>query len=560
MERPQTRQQARGPRGRAALRPPPLRSPRQPWESAHLDGLHPQRAPGAPVAQLALGQREGGGEARHLAVEESEVTEAGPPSAREPLSVIASMVMAAPSCAALRAAVPQAPHVARHVRRALSAQAAATTVTPPPLRVEWASERPVAAATTDPALRRGPPLFSVAPMMEATDTHFRHLCRLMSRHATLWTEMVVESTVNHCPGDAALRHLDYTVVQSPLVLQLGGSNPGALATAAARASQFGYDELNLNCGCPSPRVAGRGCFGAALMTSPDTVAEACAQMRASSGLEVSVKCRTGVDDTDSYAELCRFVETVASRGGVTHFVVHARKALLDGLSPEDNRRIPPLQYERIYALCRDFPELRFTLNGGLRSMAHVHAARAHAQQALGGDGAGLAGVMLGRAAWERPWQVLSDVDRAVYGDPAGNPAASRRAVIQEYCAYADAIRDAEADAHDDGAGGVARFGKGHPRVRALVKPLLNLFTGVPRGKMWRAVLDDALLQHTRLSEDKQRAARVADLINASLRVLSPAALDEPPPVTAPHGDADAMEVLAHGFNQAAMPSPAAVAL
>jgi tRNA-dihydrouridine synthase A len=262
-----------------------------------------------------------------------------------------------------------------------------------------------------------------------------------------------------------------------------------------------------------------------------------------------------VDDTDSYSELCRFVDVVANRGGVRHFVVHARKALLDGLSPEDNRRIPALQYERVYALCRDFPELRFTLNGGLRSMAHVHAARAHARQTLGGDGSGLAGVMLGRAAWERPWEVLSDVDRAVYGATT-NPAASRRAVIQEYCAYADAIRDAEADAHDGGGQGrVARFGRGHPRVRALVKPLLNLFTGVPRGKVWRAVLDDALLQHSRLSEEKQRAARVGDLIGASLRVLSPAALDEPPPATAPHGDADAMEVLAHGFGQAAMPCP-----
>ena len=278
-------------------------------------------------------------------------------------------------------------------------------------------------------------------------------------------------------------------------------------------------------------------------------------MRAASGLDVSVKCRTGVDDTDSYAELCRFIDTVATRGGVTHFIVHARKALLDGLSPEDNRRIPVLQYERVFALCRDFPELRFTLNGGLRSMAHVHAARAHAQHTLGGGGAGLAGCMLGRAAWERPWEVLSDVDRAVYGDPAGTPAASRRAVIQEYCASADAIRDAEADAHeDDAAGGrMARFGRGHPRVRALVKPLLNLFTGVPRGKVWRAVLDDALLQHSRLSEEKQREARVADLLAASLRVLSPAALDEPPPVTAPHGSADPVEVLAHGFSEASMP-------
>jgi len=299
------------------------------------------------------------------------------------------------------------------------------------------------------------------------------------------------------------------------------------------------------------------------MTSPAQVADACAAMRHASGLPVSVKCRIGVDDIDSYDQLCTFVDTVASVGGVTHFVVHARKALLDGLSPEDNRRVPPLHYERVYALCRDFPELQFTLNGGLQSLTHVHAALA-AHTAC--DAPPLVGVMLGRAAWERPWDVLANVDWAVYGDAAGNPATSRRQVIAAYCAYADTIRDAEAKYHDDDASGSdgakSRFGKGHPRVRALVKPMLNLFTGVHRGKMWRAVLDEALLKHSRLSEEQQRETRVTDLVEASLRVLPADALDAPPTVIAVADEedvaaADPRHVLRHGF-AAVAPEPALI--
>jgi tRNA-dihydrouridine synthase A len=360
----------------------------------------------------------------------------------------------------------------------------------------------------------------------------------MSSRAVLYTEMVVESTVNHCsearahagslapplrPSEAQdklLRYLDYPVTQHPLVLQLGGSDARALGSAAVAAARFGYDELNLNCGCPSPRVAGRGAFGAALMTSPSTVGAACAAMRASSGLPVTVKCRTGVDDRDSYEELCDFVETVAGTGGVRHFVVHARKALLDGLSPEENRKVPPLQYSWVYDLATRFPQLQFTLNGGVTDL---RSARAALQ--LGG----LAGVMLGRAAWERPWEVLSDVDRALYGAP--NPCPSRRQLIGMYCAYADAVRESEVAAHADvdGGGGVARFGEGHPRVRALVKPLLNLFAGVPRGKQWRAVLDGLLLKDSRARGGA--ATSVTRLVYESLAVLPDAALDAPPPDT-----------------------------
>ena len=322
-----------------------------------------------------------------------------------------------------------------------------------------------------------------------------------------------------------MRYLDFPTAQHPLVLQLGGSEAASLRSAAAVARRYGYSELNLNCGCPSPKVAGSGCFGAALMATPEAVGDACAAMGDAFGAPATVKCRTGVDDAVSYDLLARFVETVARRGGVRHFIVHARIALLDGLSPEQNRSVPPLRYEMVLALARDFPHLHFTLNGGLRSLpAAAGALRAH-------DGA-LRGAMLGRAVWERPWDVLADVDRCLYG-AAGNPAVSRRQVVEEYVRYAD-------EAQASSRFGIDATGLRYPTTRALVKPLLNLFAGVPRGARWRSALD-TLLQEEGRARGKRRPGAVADVIGRSLHILPPEALDAPPPDLASQADAAAIE-------------------
>jgi tRNA-dihydrouridine synthase A len=352
-------------------------------------------------------------------------------------------------------------------------------------------------------------------MLDVTDAHFRALCRLLSTHAVLWTEMVVDSTVLHCDERKLRRYLDFPLPQHPLVLQLGGSQPAQLAAAARTAAGYGYSELNLNCGCPSPKVAGAGCFGATLMTEPLRVAEACAAMRAASGLPVTVKCRTGVDDADSYEELCAFVAAVAG-GGVSHFVVHARKALLNGLSPADNRRVPPLLYHRVLALTRDFPHLRFTLNGGLASAAHAAAALRLALP--GASRPALAGAMLGRAVWDRPWDVLADVDRGIYGCEA-NPARSRRAVLAAYAAYADEAQGSGRFGRD------AKSGAPYPTTRMLVRPLLNLFAGVKNGGRWRTELDGALLRD---DGSRRGDGAVAAVLAAAAHVLSEEVLDAPP--------------------------------
>ena len=263
-------------------------------------------------------------------------------------------------------------------------------------------------------------------MMDFTDRHLRHMLRLLSRNATLWTEMVTAPTLVHRAADADrwLRlsdaRPDHERGEHPVVLQLGGSDPDELRAASAVAAPFAYDELNLNCGCPSEKVAGRGCFGAALMREPALVAELCDAMREGAGARtpLSVKCRIGVDDDDSYEQLARFVATVTGADArVRHVAVHARKAILGGLSPADNRRIPPLRYDVVERLARDFPHVAFTLNGGVLTYEDVEAHLA----------AGFAGVMVGRQVTARPWY-WAELDTRVFGAAAPPPtAASRRA-------------------------------------------------------------------------------------------------------------------------------------
>ncbi|KAK7401274.1 hypothetical protein VNO78_12632 [Psophocarpus tetragonolobus] len=309
-----------------------------------------------------------------------------------------------------------------------------------------------------------PPLFSVAPMMDWTDHHYRTLARLISKHTWLYTEMLAAETIVYQKGNLD-RFLAYSPDQHPIVLQIGGSNLENLAKATELANAYCYDEINFNCGCPSPRVAGRGCFGVRLMLDPKFVAEAISLIAANTNVPVTVKCRIGVDNHDSYNELCDFVYKVSSLSPAKHFIIHSRKALLKGLNPAENRTIPPLKYEYFYGLLRDFPDLTFTINGGIASI----------DEANGALNAGAHGVMVGRAAYNNPWHILGHVDTAIYGAPRSN--VTRRQVLEKYQVYGDSV--------------LRRYGLG-PTVRDIVKPLLGFFHSAPGNGLWKRKADSAI--------------------------------------------------------------------
>jgi tRNA-dihydrouridine synthase A len=214
------------------------------------------------------------------------------------------------------------------------------------------------------------PLLSVAPMMEWTDVYYRTLARLMTKRTWLYTEMIVDKTLIYKDkgGYSLDKYLYFPEAQHPVVLQLGGNGPSDLAAAVKLANVYGYDEINLNCGCPSPRVSGKGCFGAALMKEPPTVRNIVNSMETESPVPVTVKCRLGVDDNDSYPELVNFVKETSAGLNIDHYIIHARKALLNGLSPAQNRSVPPLKYDWVFRLSRDFPHLKFSLNGGVQTL------------------------------------------------------------------------------------------------------------------------------------------------------------------------------------------------
>lgn len=282
-----------------------------------------------------------------------------------------------------------------------------------------------AAAGSSPEEGEGgppPPLpegfeLSVAPMMAITTRHFRALMRMLSARTVLWTEMMVADAVLHRPDVAR-----FSAFERPLVAQLGGSDPAALAAAARALEAAGYDEVNLNLGCPSNTVV-KGCFGAVLMKHPETVAACLRAMRAAVAIPVTAKIRIGVDRCEGYEHLRGFVGMLADCG-VAHVVVHARKAIL-GLSTTQNRSVPPLNYAFVYDLVRDFPHVRFTLNGGVRTLAEV---REHARR-------GVHGVMIGRAAYKNPL-LFADVDRGLFGG-GGGPGAGLEAVLRRYGDYCD---------------------------------------------------------------------------------------------------------------------------
>ncbi|KAL5827375.1 hypothetical protein ACOSQ3_019216 [Xanthoceras sorbifolium] len=319
------------------------------------------------------------------------------------------------------------------------------------------------------ARRYLPPWFSVAPMMEWTDNHYRTFARILSKHAWLYTEMLAAETIVYQKGNLD-RFLAFSPEQHPIVLQIGGNNLENLAKATELASAYGYDEINFNCGCPSPRVAGHGCFGVSLMLDPKFVGEAMSVIAANTNVPVSVKCRIGVDDHDSYNELCDFIYKVSSLSPTRHFIVHSRKALLNGISPAENRTIPPLKYEYYYALLRDFPHLTFTLNGGIDTVDEVNAARRKGAHC----------VMLGRAAYHNPWHTLGHVDTAIYGAPSSG--LTRRQVLEQYQVYGDAI--------------LGRYGNNRPNVRDVMKPLINFFRAEPGNGLWKRKADAAFMHCT----------------------------------------------------------------
>ncbi|CAN1342444.1 tRNA-dihydrouridine(20/20a) synthase [Linum perenne] len=312
-----------------------------------------------------------------------------------------------------------------------------------------------------------PPLFSVAPMMEWTDNHYRTLARILSKHAWLYTEMLAAETIVYQEKNLD-RFLAYSPEQHPIVLQIGGNNLENIAKATKLANAYNYDEINLNCGCPSPRVAGHGCFGVRLMLDPKFVGEAMSVIAANTDVPVSVKCRIGLDNHDSYNELCDFIYKVSALSPTKHFVIHSRKALLNGISPADNRKIPPLKYEYYYALLRDFPDLQFTINGGIDNVAEANAALK----------AGAHGVMVGRAAYNNVWNVLGHVDTDIYGAPASG--LTRRQVLEKYKVYGDSI--------------LGTYGNDRPSLRDVMKPILGFFHSQPGNSLWKRKADAAFMK------------------------------------------------------------------
>lgn len=251
--------------------------------------------------------------------------------------------------------------------------------------------------------------FSVAPMLDWTTRHCRYFHRQFSRHALLYTEMVTTQAIIHAKYD----HLDFDLAEQPVALQLGGSDPEQLKNCAVLAEQRGYSEVNLNVGCPSDRVQ-NGMFGACLMAKADLVAESVAEMQSAVKIPVTVKTRIGIDDLDSYDFLCDFVQKV-HQTGCNEFIIHARKAWLSGLSPKQNREIPPLDYERVYQLKRDFPQLYISINGGIKTIAEMQQ---HLQY--------VDGVMIGREAYQNP-SLLGQIDQALF-DPQAEIITPRQAV------------------------------------------------------------------------------------------------------------------------------------
>jgi tRNA-dihydrouridine synthase A len=298
---------------------------------------------------------------------------------------------------------------------------------------------------------------SVAPMMDWTDRHCRVFHRQITKHTWLYTEMVTTGALVH--GDVA-RHLRYDEIEHPVALQLGGSDPADLATSAKLGEQWGYDEINLNCGCPSERVQ-RGAFGACLMAEPQLVADCVKAMRDAVSIDVTVKHRIGIDKNEDYGFVRDFVGTIADAGCNT-FIVHARNAILKGLSPKENREIPPLKYDVAYQLKREFPALEIIINGGIKTSDEVALHLAHVN-----------GVMLGREAYHNPY-VMADYDARFYGDDA--TVKSRTEVLAAMLPYI--------------AEQLAQYGDKGLKLNSITRHMLGIMTGLPGARAFRQLMSD----------------------------------------------------------------------
>ena len=295
-------------------------------------------------------------------------------------------------------------------------------------------------------------------MMDWTDRHCRFFHRSLSRHTRLYTEMVTTGALLH--GNVP-RHLDFNAEEHPVALQLGGSEPADLAACARLVQQWGYDEVNLNCGCPSERVQ-RGAFGACLMAEPALVADCVAAMRDACTLPVTVKHRIGIDQQESYEFVRDFVGTLAGRGGCQVFIVHARNAWLKGLSPKENREVPLLRHAQVYQLKLDFPQLTFVINGGIQTDDQIAEHLTHVD-----------GVMLGRHAYHEPW-ALAGWDERFFGAPS--PVADRAEAEAAYVAYMTRL-----------------VAQGTPWSHA-ARHMLGLHNGLPGARRWRQVWSDHRLK------------------------------------------------------------------
>lgn len=314
--------------------------------------------------------------------------------------------------------------------------------------------------------------FAIAPMLDVTDRHFRMFMRRLSARAKLYTEMKTCGAVLH--GERA-RILGFDERERPLALQLGGAVPRELAACARIAAREGYDEINLNIGCPSARVR-HARFGACLMAEPELVAECVTAMRDASPLAVTVKTRIGIDHLDSYDHLAAFVTRVAD-AGCEHFIIHARIALLDGLNPKQNRNVPPLKYERVYRLKRDFPRLRFSLNGGVTT---IDSAREHMRM--------LDGVMIGREARRDPW-LLHRAEREIFG---GAKPLTRAGAVRAHLPYIE-----------------QQLTRG-VTLRRLIMPMLGVYHGRACARIWRRKLSESAAQKSAGAEAVEAALAVVE--------------------------------------------------
>jgi len=310
---------------------------------------------------------------------------------------------------------------------------------------------------------------SVAPMMDWTDRHCRWFHRRLSKRALLYTEMVVADAIIHGDKDYLI---SYNLEEHPVALQIGGSDPVKLAKASKVGEQFGYDEININIGCPSDRVQS-GRFGACLMAEPDLVAECYDAMANAVKVPVTVKCRLGIDDQDLDKTLPEFIEKV-SAAGARRFIIHARKAWLKGLSPKENRDVPPLDYALVHAMKARYPHLDIVLNGGVKTIAEAQA-----------DAAGLDGVMLGRAAYHNPW-ILRDVDEVFYGGQSFTQA--RQDVVKDLILYAERKQGEDRS------------------TKALIRHIMGIYAGQPGARLWRRSLSEGMASGAKPSEVIKGAA------------------------------------------------------